>query len=155
MRTPWRLVSSKDFEHGLRVRLFCLAVLDQLDAVHQAHAANVADDGVFFLQFEQFVVKIIADDAGICPQVVFLDDLDHRQADGHRDRIAAKCRERQAGKASATSGVAIVQPIGTPLPMPFAEVMMSGSTPQCSMPNHLSPVRPHAVWTSSEINRPP
>ena len=30
------------------------------------------------------------------------------------------------GNLSATSAVAIVQPIGTPLPIPFAEVMMSG-----------------------------
>ena len=35
--------------------------------------------------------------------------------------------------------------------MPLAAVMMSGSTSQCSMPNHLRPVRPHPVWTSSAM----
>ena len=43
----------------------------------------------------------------------------------------------------------MVIPMGVPFPSPLAEVIMSGSTPQCSMPNHLWPVRPHAVWTSS------
>ena len=56
---------------------------------------------------------------------------------------------------SAISGVAIVAPMGTPLAMPLAKVMMSGSTPQCSMPNILPPVRPQAVCTSSQMNRPP
>src|SRR5262249_35106864 len=59
------------------------------------------------------------------------------------------------GYLSATSGVAIVTPIGNPLAKPLAEVMMSGSTSQCSMPNHLSPVRPQAVCTSSAMNKPP
>ena len=49
----------------------------------------------------------------------------------------------------------MVLPIGTPLPMPFADVMMSGFTFQCSMPNHLSPVRPQPVCTSSAMNSPP
>ena len=32
---------------------------------------------------------------------------------------------------------------------------MSGSTSQCSMPNQCSPVRPQAVCTSSQMNKPP
>ena len=39
--------------------------------------------------------------------------------------------------------------------MPFALVTMSGSTPNCSMPHHLPPVRPQAVCTSSAMNTPP
>ena len=58
-------------------------------------------------------------------------------------------------KASATSGVAMVKPTGVPLAMPLALVMMSGSTSQCSIPNHFLPVRPKPVCTSSEMNRPP
>src|SRR2546427_9200863 len=46
---------------------------------------------------------------------------------------------------SAISGLATVRPTGTPFPMPLAAVIMSGSTSQCSMPNHLCPVRPQAV----------
>ena len=42
-----------------------------------------------------------------------------------------------------------------PLPSPFALVMMSGVTPHCSMPNHLPPVRPQPVCTSSLMNTPP
>ena len=49
----------------------------------------------------------------------------------------------------------IVAPMGAPLAMPLAQVMMSGVTSQCSMPNHFLPVRPKPVCTSSEMNRPP
>ena len=59
------------------------------------------------------------------------------------------------GNLSATSGVVIVNATGVPLPMPLALVITSGSTSQCSMPNHLSPVRPQAVCTSSAMNSPP
>ena len=56
---------------------------------------------------------------------------------------------------SATVARAMVRPIGCPFAMPLALVRMSGSTPKCSIPHHFSPVRPHAVWTSSAMNRPP
>ena len=57
--------------------------------------------------------------------------------------------------ASATSGRATVKPTGEPFPRLLALVMMSGMTPHCSMPNHFPPVRPHPVWTSSLMKRPP
>src|ERR1017187_8295098 len=56
---------------------------------------------------------------------------------------------------SATSGRATVRPMGLPLPRPLAPVMMSGVTPHCSIPNHLPPVRPHPVCTSSLMKMPP
>ena len=48
-----------------------------------------------------------------------------------------------------------VAPSGRPLAMPLAIVMMSGSTPQCSMPHILPPVRPKPVCTSSQMKTPP
>ena len=57
-------------------------------------------------------------------------------------------------KLSAISGRVMVTPIGVPLARPLALVMMSGTTSQCSMPNHFLPVRPQPVCTSSEMNRP-
>src|SRR5256885_1786972 len=56
--------------------------------------------------------------------------------------------------ASATSGFATVRPMGNPLPNPLALVITSGVTPYCSMPNHLPPVRPQAVCTSSLMTMP-
>ena len=57
--------------------------------------------------------------------------------------------------AFATSSVAMVAPTGKPLAIDFANVMISGSTPQCSMPHHLSPVRPQPVCTSSQMKTAP
>jgi hypothetical protein len=45
-------------------------------------------------------------------------------------------------------------PNGTPLAMPLAVQMMSGSTPQCSIA-HQRPVRPMPVCTSSAISKMP
>src|SRR5262245_27741932 len=58
-------------------------------------------------------------------------------------------------RESAISVVQIVADSGRPLAMPLAMVMISGSTFQCSMPHHLSPVRPKPVCTSSQMNTPP
>ena len=46
---------------------------------------------------------------------------------------------------AAISGVQMVTPSGSPFAMPFAIVMISGSTPQCSMPHIFEPVRPNPV----------
>ena len=56
-------------------------LVGELEGLHQAHAANVSDAGVFFLQFEQFVMKVIADDTGVCAEVVFFDHVDYRKDD--------------------------------------------------------------------------
>ena len=82
--------------------------------------------------------------------------VDRRVGRGAGDRVAAERRDRAAPSAtSAISGVAIVTPSGSPFAMPFAIVMMSGSTPQCSMPHILPPVRPKPVCTSSQMKTPP
>jgi hypothetical protein len=56
---------------------------------------------------------------------------------------------------SATGTVASVAPRGSPFAMPFAIVMMSGSTFECWMPHMCLPVRPKPVCTSSAMKRPP
>jgi hypothetical protein len=48
-------------------------------------------------------------------------------------------------QVEASSGVVVVTPIGIPLATPLAIVMMSGTTPYCSTPHHLPPVRPQPV----------
>ena len=49
---------------------------------------------------------------------------------------------------------AITAPSGMPEAMPFADVMMSGSTPKFSIAHHL-PVRPMPDWTSSAMSMMP
>src|SRR5262249_61631605 len=56
---------------------------------------------------------------------------------------------------SAIAGVQIVAESGSPLAIPLAMVMISGSTPYCSQPHHFPPVRPKPVCTSSQMNTPP
>ena len=58
-------------------------------------------------------------------------------------------------RGSKTSGVDVKQPTGiTAPPSALPMVMMSGATPQCSIP-HSVPVRPMPVCTSSAMNRTP
>ena len=60
-----------------------------------------------------------------------------------------------AGSESMISARATTPPIDRPLPMPLANVIMSGTTPCASMPQKCSPVRPQPVCTSSAMNRMP
>ena len=55
----------------------------------------------------------------------------------------------------AISSVVIVAAAGIPPAIPFAMTMMSGTTSQCSIPNHLPPVRPNPACTSSQMKTPP
>jgi len=58
-------------------------------------------------------------------------------------------------KASWMCCLTNTAPIGTqPLVMPLATVIRSGTTPVCSIANHL-PVRPKPLITSSAISRMP
>ncbi len=59
------------------------------------------------------------------------------------------------GSPSIRSPRAITPPMAIPLPRPLANVMMSGVTPCAPMPQKCSPVRPHAVCTSSEMSSAP
>ena len=76
-------------------------------------------------------------------------------AAAHDIGLPPKVDRVSLSQAAATSSVAMVTPIGMPLATPLAMVMMSGSTPQCSMPNILPPRRPKPVWTSSLMKMPP
>lgn len=58
-------------------------------------------------------------------------------------------------RAAATSGVVTTAARGRPLPMPFAIVTMSGTTPWFWKPQKALPVRPKPVCTSSAMHTPP
>ena len=60
-----------------------------------------------------------------------------------------------AVSASATRFDVITPPIGYPLPIGFAIVMMSGETADCSNPQNEDPIRPNPTCTSSAMQRPP
>src|SRR6266498_5678808 len=53
-----------------------------------------------------------------------------------------------------TDSRAMQAPSGKPEAIPLAEVIISGSTPKCSIAHHF-PVRPMPLCTSSAINRMP
>ena len=88
----------KDFQDRLRIGLFCFRVFHKLDRLHDPHAANVTDERVFLLQFEELVMEIIADDAAVCAKIIFFDHLYDGKADGHRDLRIQWERLRTSGR---------------------------------------------------------
>jgi hypothetical protein len=102
------------------------------------------------------VAQIAADHVAVADQLVLFDQVDHRRRRNARHGIAAKggdgrppvrVRNLRASPPSVQSEIRC--------PGVFAAVIMSGSTSQCSMPNHPFPVRPQPVCTSSAMKSPP
>src|SRR5947209_1636085 len=93
---PLRLL--EDFEDGLRVRLFGLAVFDQFNGLHESHAAHVAYTSVLVFEFFEALAEVRADFGGVTPQVFVFDEFDDGQRRGHRDGVAAEGREGDARK---------------------------------------------------------
>src|SRR5262249_42448772 len=83
----------KHFQYGLRMRLFCLAVFDELHALHQTHSAHVADNFVAFLQTHQLFAQVISDYFCVVRQVLLFDHFDRGHRRAHRYGIAAEGRE--------------------------------------------------------------
>src|SRR5262249_31540631 len=71
-------------------RFLRFSVADQLDAKHEAHPADLADQGVTLLEFEQTGLQMGADASAILLDTLGVDDLERRQSLGHRDGIATK-----------------------------------------------------------------
>ena len=116
-------------------RLLRLAVAHEVDAQVEAHAVDGAD-------------QLVPPDAappgparrgsptrdGVLLQPLVADHVEHGDADLARDRAAAdgakKLPPRRAPRRSRA--VVITAPTGWPLPVDFAIVTMSGTTPCCS-----------------------
>ena len=96
-------------------------VADQLDAEHQAHAADLADQGVALLELEEPGLEVAADASGVPLDVLGVDDFEGGQPLGHRDGVAAEGVEVDAvlhrpgdlgaGDAGAERG-AVADPLG-------------------------------------------
>ena len=94
--TPLFFVSSKTRARRLRIRFFGLAILHQLQRLHHAEAARVADELVLFLQRLEPLAEIRADDLAVLHEVLFFDHLDRRHRRRHAHGVSAERRERDA-----------------------------------------------------------
>ena len=74
----------------LRRRLFGLPVFDQLQRLHQAHAAHVADERVLRLQLFQLAAQVGADGVGVVEQLFFFNHLNRGARRHRRHRVAAE-----------------------------------------------------------------
>jgi hypothetical protein len=99
----------------------------QINAQHQAFAANFADEIEFRGQLFQARLKFGAARANVGEQLFPLDGVEKRQARGARQRSTAKRRAVQAGEnAAANSSRARNAPSGSPPASGFATMTMSG-----------------------------
>ncbi len=78
---------------GIGGRLQAVAVLHQLDAEEQPEPAHVADELVPLTEVLQTLEKVAAEVERVRLQALFLDHVEHRQADGAGDRVAAEGAE--------------------------------------------------------------
>ncbi len=67
-----------------------LAVLHQFDGLHEAHAADVADDLVLVLQFFEAAAQVAAGLGAVVHQLLFFDVIDHGFGGGGGHGIAAE-----------------------------------------------------------------
>ena len=69
-----------------------LVGVDEFGAGHEAEAADVADDRVFFLDLAQAGAQLLAALRGILAEVMLLDVVEHGEAGCRRDGVAAERR---------------------------------------------------------------
>src|SRR3984885_57845 len=88
----------KDLVCGFGSGLFGLAVFHQLEGLHHAHAAHIADERIFLLQFFKLGAEITADNVGVLTQIFFFDDLDDGASGDGRHWIATEGGNRRTLK---------------------------------------------------------
>ena len=97
-----------------------LPVAHQLDAEHQPHAPDLADQRLALLELQEPVLEVAADRQGVLLDALAVDDLERRQPLGHRDRVAAERVEvdpvlHDAGDLRPRDARAQRRPVADPL----------------------------------------
>ena len=105
-----------------------LDAVGKLDAYHKALTTHVNDGRGFGGQSFQLGKEVTADAGGVFNEVFFLDDIKHSQGCRAGQMVATEGGAELTEDGFKLGGTA---PIGKPLPMPLAQVMMSGRTPVC------------------------
>ena len=135
-------------------RAGCAFSILDLDADHQAQAADLADERVALRPVASSPSRsCIAADARRCA-VRGLDQPQRGQGRAQATGLPPKVEAWLPLGQSITEARATIAPSGRPLAIPLARQTMSPATPQCSLANIL-PVRPKPVWTSSSTSRTP
>jgi hypothetical protein len=99
-----------------------------------------------------------ADDARVLREPFLVDDAERRGPRGRSERVAAVARRRpdgtDQGLAAAIASVVSTPLSGKPPPNALPMVTMSGSAPECPVPQYF-PVRPKPVIISSAMKSAP
>ena len=135
------------FEDGgrrLRGGLLGLAILHQLQRLHQPEAAGVADELVLFLELLEALAQMLADDGAVLHELFVLDDVDDRVGRGARDRVAAeggegdagvfvgdfRRRDRQADRGAVAHALGAGEDVRRHLPVADAEHVIARAAPR-------------------------
>src|SRR5262249_48381647 len=116
---------------------------DQLDGLHQSHAAHVTNQLVFALQIFETIAEVAADGCGIVHQAVFFDQIDGGFGSNRGYRITAEggdlqpfeagrdfgTRECSADGSSVGQALGRRDDIGRDLPVLDAEPALASATP--------------------------
>src|SRR5579863_80979 len=79
-----------DLRGGFGSRLLGFAVFDELESLHEAHAANVADELMLLLEFLEFGTEVVADDLSVFEEVFLFDKVDGGFGGDAGDGIASE-----------------------------------------------------------------
>src|ERR1700733_10454167 len=88
----------------LRGGLFGLAIFNEFEGLHHAHAANVADERIFLLELLEFLPEVAADYMRMLKQIFFLNDFNHGAGCDGGYRVASECGDIQALKFAGEFG---------------------------------------------------
>src|SRR5206468_8589523 len=105
------------------------------DSMHQAHPPHVADERETLLELLQRVAELLAALGGALGVFSRCMTSTVTSTAAIEIGLPPNVESERPVNAFATCSVAMVAPTGNPLAMDFANVMISGSTPQCSMPH--------------------
>ena len=74
----------------MRGRRFGRGIFDEFETLHETHAADVADDGMFFLEFFELGAEIGAGVGGVGGEVFFFDEINDGLGGGVGDGVASE-----------------------------------------------------------------
>ncbi len=134
-----------DGESDLRSWSFGRGIFDEFEALHEAHATHVANDGMLLLEFFEFGAEVSAGVGGVGFEIFFFDEINHGFGSGVSDGIAAESGDVNAFPSvgdfgfcdSDANGHAVTEAFGAghdirrDTPLFDTEPLIAGAAPAC------------------------